>query len=174
VPVLAVSTLIKNVEGNASDRCSFGCTFELSLRSDEESNLVRCHASGHHLFDPTRDRLAFALFVLQLSNGGRRAIKHRDGVGSVVAVTVNIRDAGAEQSICLHANLVRGPIVDSQGLAAAANVNAERLPRKRLLKDALRKVACEEQRVAPSEARNRICETLRSCASSITANSNGA
>ena len=59
---------------------------------------------------------------------------------------------GTEQAVRLRADLVGGAIVDAQGARAAADVHAERLPRERLLEDALAEVAGEEQSVGPPAA----------------------
>ena len=85
----------------------------------------------------------------------------------VLAVAVHVGHLRAEQAVGLLADLVRRAVVDAQGARAAADVHAERLPRERLLEDALAEVAGEEQRVGPSaaergeEAQLRDAEVLR-------------
>jgi hypothetical protein len=69
---------------------------------------------------------------------------------------------------------VRSPVIDPQRRGPAADVDAKRLPRKRLLEDALAEVAGEEQAAgtaAPKAARKRSWGMPMSWASSITTKS---
>ena len=82
-------------------------------------------------------------------------------MSSFLSVTVDIREFRTEQSIGLFANLVRSPVVHTQGLRSAANVHAERLPGERLLEDALAEVAGKEESVGPSTGERREEAQLR-------------
>ena len=93
-----------------------------------------------------------SLSVLQEPNRRRRAVEHGNGIAAVLAVAVHIRHDRPEQPVGLHADLVGGAVVDAQGARAAANIHAERLPRERLLEDALAEVAGEEERVGAASA----------------------
>ena len=72
---------------------------------------------------------------------------------AVLLVAVDVRHYGPQQPVGLAADLVGGPVVDAQRARATADVDAERLPRERLLEDALPEVAGEEQRVGPAAAK---------------------
>ena len=73
-----------------------------------------------------------------------RAVEHGDRIAPVLAVAVHVRHLGPEQSISLHADLVRGAVVDAQRVGPAPNIDAKRPPRERLLKDPLAEIASKE------------------------------
>ncbi len=62
-------------------------------------------------------------------------------------IAIDIGDFRPQQSVRLHPDLVGGAVIDMQRARAAADIDAERLPGKGLLEDALAQVAGEEQAV---------------------------
>ena len=57
-----------------------------------------------------------------------------------------------QKSIGLPPNLVRGPVIDAQGLGTPAHVHAQRAPRERRLENSLPQVPGEEQAAGPVTA----------------------
>src|ERR1700685_4051956 len=97
---------------------------------------------GHDTFaaavrDPGSNRVIFLLLTVESLNHRSRSVKYGNGVASVLRVAVNIRDFRSQQSVCLHSDLVRRAVVDVEGARAAADLNAQRFPGERLLKNAL-------------------------------------
>ena len=68
---------------------------------------------------------------------------------------------GPQQPIGLRPDLVRGPVIDSQRGRTPPNIDAERLPGERLLKDPLAQVAGEEEAVRASRPESRQKSQLR-------------
>src|SRR6516162_4059128 len=108
---------------------------------------MRCHTFGDAISDPPADRLG--LFVRIGEDLDRRgwAVEDGHGTAAVLGIAVDIRDRGWQQPVGLRADLVRGAVVDAERVRSAADVNAEREPRERLLKDPLTQVAGKEQAV---------------------------
>ena len=97
------------------------------------------------------------LFALagQDADDRRRPVEERDGVRPRLRVAVDVADDGPEQPVRMGANLVRRPVADPERPRPAADVDAERLPRERLLEDPLSEVAREEERVGPATRERR-------------------
>ena len=75
------------------------------------------------------------------------AVEHGHRAAPILLVPVNILHDLGQKAVGRLPDLVRGSVVDLEGARTAANIDAKRLPRERLLKDALAEVAREEQRI---------------------------
>jgi hypothetical protein len=70
-----------------------------------------------------------------------------DTVPARLDVAIDVGHLRAQEAICLHANLMRGPVVHAEGPGVPANVDAKCEPRERLLEDPLAQIAREEESV---------------------------
>ena len=150
---LAVSTCSSRTL-NAMPACLCGGLRAIQLRrgSNEDADLVRQHACLCAFGNPVANRLDFLVLAPERLNCRRRTVENGNRIAAVLAVAIHVGHDGAEQAIRLRADLVRGAIVDAQSARAAANIDAERLPRERLLEDALAEVAGKEQRIGTAAA----------------------
>ena len=80
---------------------------------------------------------------------GRRSVEDGHGSAPALGKSVNVGNGLRQQAVGLRPDLVRGAVVDPQRVRPAAYINAERLPRKRRLEDALAKIASEKQAIRP-------------------------
>ena len=106
-----------------------------------------CQAISQTFFEPDGHGFAFSFGGIKGFNGWGRAVEDRDGVAAGFGDAIHICHFGAEQFIGLHADLVRGAVVDAQCFRAATHIHAQRLPGEGLLEDALTQVPGEEQAV---------------------------
>ena len=100
--------------------------------------------------EPLADRLGFFIGAFQNSDFGCRPIKHRNRSDAFFRDSIDIGQFGTEQSVGLRADLVGGSVIDVQRPGSATNINTERLPGKRLLKNPLPKIAREKQAIRSS------------------------
>src|SRR6516225_8658565 len=108
---------------------------------------MRCHTFGDAISDPPADRLGLFVRIGEDLDRWGWAVEDGHGTAAVLGIAVDIRDRGWQQPVGLRANLVRRAVVDAERMRSAADINAEREPRERLLKDALSEIAGKEQAV---------------------------
>ena len=151
---------------------------ELRRRSGRTRRSRAAARPRQPLGDPAADRLRSPPPARRRSrSSGARPVEHGDRAAPALARCRRRRPPRRQQPVGLRSDLVRGAVVDAQRRRAPADVDAERLPRERLLEDPLAEVAGEEQGVRPAAAergQEAQLATPRSCASSTTAKSNGA
>ena len=138
---------VENLEGQTTLLdCGLGAV-QLRFGSDEHTKLMRQSAGLRPLRNPVADSLDFLAFVPERQNCGRRAIEHGNRVAAILGIAVHVSHHGTEQSIGLCADLVGGAVIDPQSSRSPPNVDAQALPGKWLLKDALSQVAGEKETI---------------------------
>ena len=97
------------------------------------------------LAEPLADRLTFFIGGFQNSDFGRGTVEYRNRSGAFFRDPIDIGYFGVEQSVSLCSDLVGGSVINVQRPGAPANIDTERLPGKRLLKNPLPEIASEKQ-----------------------------
>ena len=120
---------------------------ELVVGADEDADLGRSDSIGHGLLDPVGHACDFALGIGEYLDFRIGAVEHGHGAAPVLLVPVNVLHDLGQKAIGGLPDLVRRSIVDLERARAATNIDAKRLPRKRLLKDALAEIAGKEKRI---------------------------
>src|SRR5208282_3305611 len=105
---------------------------------------MRCEPRLQEILEPSANGFDLVRFRGKNTDDWRGSIKDRNCVGSIIDIAVGISHLGSEQTVGLHADLMRRPVIHTQGSGAPANIDPERFPRERLLKDALTEVAGKE------------------------------
>src|SRR5690606_17393817 len=107
---------------------------------------MRLNALRNLLLQPRRHRLDLLLWSRKPGDDRVGPIENGNGLCTTLEIAVDIDDLILQQSIGMDANLVRGPIVDAECPRSTTDVDPQRFPRERLLKNPLPKVAGKEER----------------------------
>ena len=120
---------------------------QLFLGAHENADLGGLIALHEPTPDPFSNTVDLVLRAVDDMNLRVRAVEHRDRPRPTLLVAVDIGDSAGQQPVGVGADLVGRAVVDPEGVRAAAQVDAERLPGEGLEKDALAEVAGEEKAV---------------------------
>jgi hypothetical protein len=120
---------------------------ELVVRPHENSYFGGRDSVCHGFLDPVGNTRDFALSIAECSGFRIRAIENRHRAAPILLIAVNVLHDLGKEPVGSLPDLVRRSIVDLERARTPTNLNAERLPRKRLLKDALAKITSKEKRL---------------------------
>jgi hypothetical protein len=140
-----LNVFVKHFIGELGLLCRRASTVYLGGRADEQADLVGCDALSYSIRKPLGD--CFYLFFGSLIRDDLRfrPVEYRDCAPPVFHIAVHIGQLRPQESVGVHSDLVRRPVVDSQRPGTATDIDAESLPGKGLLEDPLAEVACEEK-----------------------------
>jgi hypothetical protein len=108
---------------------------------------VRLNSLFDPACDPCTNRLGLLFRVVESLDRRGRAVEYGHGATAIFRVAIDIGQSGRQQPIGLDSDLLRGSVVDPQGIGPTTNIDAERPPGKRLLKNPLTEVTGKEQTV---------------------------
>ena len=92
---------------------------------------------GDQPLEPLADGVVFLYFGWENPDLGCGAVEDRNSIASDFNIAVGVGNFGAQQPVGQSPDLMRGAVVDAQGAGSAANIDAQGLPRERLLEDPL-------------------------------------
>ena len=118
-----------------------------AARPDKHAEFVRHHARFRAFGNPIADKRRFLALALERANLGRRAVENGNRIAPILAVAIHVGHDRAQKAVRLRADLMGSAIIDAQGARASADIDAQSLPRERLLEDALPEIAGEKERV---------------------------
>src|SRR5438876_10181093 len=97
--------------------------------------------------EPVAYALSFGFCGIEGLNCRRRPVEGGNRRLSLFHNPVHIRHVWPQEPVRFHPDLMRGPIVDPQRRGTSPNINAQGLPRERLLEYPLPQVTGKEETV---------------------------